>query len=866
MNLSGQIFIGDAKDLITIIDPAFSLNNNEVFVEDINGDATIDLSYRFIDKFHQYINKGNLEFELLNEIDLINSFSNFNLIDLDGDKNKDISYLNSSGEIVWQKSLGNGLFETTATVLLPASNNEVIFKYGDVDKDGDLDIVRLVFDDLKLSWLPNSGNLNFSQEITISTNSEIGDFYSLHLADFDDDGSLDIFASYLSNAFIFFNLGDASFSSPTPIAPNEFLINPSFIPVDLDNDLDLDLIVTDDLSTANGWIEQSGDKIFSNVNYFGEDYLDAKVSIADFDNDGKIDIAISSGFPGDSKTEWYKNDGLGNFNRFKISDTEPSTQILKSGDIDRDGDLDLLIIKEGSLAFFENLISEPAIKGCAYFDENNNGLKDNDEFPIRTIQLDLEPNSIIGFADNDGCFSFFVEDGTYELNYSGASDWQLSSDSSSYSVVVNNDSQPNLDFGFIPRDTFMAGQMHSVSGITRCNRDTKFDFTFQNQGTTVITEGIIWAFPDSLLQIGSQIDPLDTLVNDYQWGWKFTNLYPGETIQRSIELSIPGISDEVEPGTLLEIFSATEATNTQGFVNFFKFNYAQPILCAYDPNDKLISPDREGEENYTLFEDTLIYTVRFQNTGNDTAFTVVVRDTLDESLNVETFNILATSHREILRAEIKEDKYVTFTFEDILLPDSTVNFNGSQGYVSYSIQTKDGLDENTIVENTASIYFDFNPPIVTNTTQNTLVECLPITAADISVTIQEGESYTLPDGMVIDAAGVYTSDILNEEGCPIETIITLVQIVTAVDELAWDNLVSISPNPTQDIFHLDITTNENINHFIQINDIVGNEVYRKDIHSKRNRINVERLSSGTYFLQVREQDDTLIAVKKLIVL
>jgi hypothetical protein len=56
------------------------------------------------------------------------------------------------------------------------------------------------------------------------------------------------------------------------------------------------------------------------------------------------------------------------------------------------------------------------------------------------------------------------------------------------------------------------------------------------------------------------------------------------------------------------------------------------------------------------------------------------------------------------------------------LPDSFVNEAGSHGLVSYYINRKMDIPLGTEIENTAYIYFDFNPPIVTNTTRNTLYD------------------------------------------------------------------------------------------------------------------------------------------------
>jgi len=407
--------------------------------------------------------------------------------------------------------------------------------------------------------------------------------------------------------------------------------------------------------------------------------------------------------------------------------------------------------------------------------------------------------------------------------------------------------------------------MYAVSGITRCNTDVRFDFTFQNQGTTIITEGIIWVSQDSLTELASTEIPIDTMMGERTFGFRFEDLYPGETITRSVYLSVPGLGGDIGPGTLIEIFSATEARNFQGLVNFFKHNYSEEIRCAYDPNDKLISPLRPEEENYTLFGDTLVYTVRFQNTGNDTAFNVVIRDTLDMNLDVTTFNIIHSSHRSELSTDIQDGRNVTFNFENILLPDSTIDFVGSQGYVTYSIQTNDPVPEFTPIENTASIYFDFNPPIVTNTTLNTLVSCYPIEEQIITVTISDGEVYNLPDGTAVDQAGVYNVVIEDEEGCPIELYIVTVDILSSSSSLALQNAISIAPNPSIGSFILDLSVDGVVDYQAVISDPLGQDVKTVKINQKQTVINISLLNTGVYFLRLLDEDGVLLGVKKFVV-
>ena len=73
----------------------------------------------------------------------------------------------------------------------------------------------------------------------------------------------------------------------------------------------------------------------------------------------------------------------------------------------------------------------------------------------------------------------------------------------------------------------------------------------------------------------------------------------------------------------------------------------------------------------------------------------------------------------------RKDRALEFSFDNILLPDSNRNEPSSHGFVRYRIKAVAGVAENTVVENKAHIFFDFNPAIETNTTFNTLVATLP---------------------------------------------------------------------------------------------------------------------------------------------
>ena len=132
---------------------------------------------------------------------------------------------------------------------------------------------------------------------------------------------------------------------------------------------------------------------------------------------------------------------------------------------------------------------------------------------------------------------------------------------------------------------------------------------------------------------------------------------------------------------------------------------------SFDPNLKKAYPNGYSNENFISAEDEIEYHIKFQNTGTDTAFTVVVRDTLSDFLDLSTVRPGSSSHP--YNYTIDENKTLKFTFENILLPDSTTNEMASHGYVKFNINQRPNNAPGTVIHNNAAIYFDFNPPIIT---------------------------------------------------------------------------------------------------------------------------------------------------------
>ena len=353
------------------------------------------------------------------------------------------------------------------------------------------------------------------------------------------------------------------------------------------------------------------------------------------------------------------------------------------------------------------------ISGKVFFDINRNGAKDPSEPYTPNQKVLLLPDSIIAFTNQNCEYNYYVDSGSYSVRYIPQGIWTLSSANSSYTISIDTTNISVPDFGVMADDTTCITVTLS-SGISRCNSTTPFWINYKNEGTRS-ENGLISFKPDNITSFSEDYPPHDSASNRTYF-WHFNNLLPGEERQISIYLLMPGLTNV---GDTLISCSFLRASN---------FNEAdtltQIFVCSNDPNDKAIYPFGTGPEKYTLMGETLRYTIRFQNTGNDTAFNITIRDTLSPYLDVNSFKLLASSHP--VNTNLKTSGALLFRFDNIMLPDSGRNQDLSQGYITYSIKPKAGLANNSEVRNTSYIFFDFNPAVQTNTTLNTMVYNLPV--------------------------------------------------------------------------------------------------------------------------------------------
>ncbi|CAA6815929.1 MAG: Internalin-like protein (LPXTG motif) Lmo0331 homolog [uncultured Aureispira sp.] len=184
------------------------------------------------------------------------------------------------------------------------------------------------------------------------------------------------------------------------------------------------------------------------------------------------------------------------------------------------------------------------------------------------------------------------------------------------------------------------------------------------------------------------------------------------------------------------ITAATEGCNpflngsfNTGFITQFSNGNSAPFIAvdcqqniaSYDPNDKKAQPAGYDITNHYIYDYTALeYKIRFQNTGTDTAFNITILDTISPYLDLATLEMGASSHHYTW--SIQNGTILKVHFPKVMLPDSNVNEPLSNGFFRYKIEQKSNNSIGTIINNTAAIYFDRNPPVLTNTTWHTVGE------------------------------------------------------------------------------------------------------------------------------------------------
>ncbi len=180
---------------------------------------------------------------------------------------------------------------------------------------------------------------------------------------------------------------------------------------------------------------------------------------------------------------------------------------------------------------------------------------------------------------------------------------------------------------------------------------------------------------------------------------------------------------------------------------------------------------------------------------------VTIRDTLSPELDLSTFRAEGGSHEH--QWHLLPDRILVVEYPEILLPDSTSNEPESHGFFAFSIQPRAGIVPAALIENHAGIYFDFNPPIITNTVTHQIEK--PVVASVVYASLCPGAVYLGQalyaeagwwEGVLIQGDTAITKVYLSHAGC--DSLVRYeISILTALSESVGIGGWSLAPNPAR---------------------------------------------------------------------
>jgi hypothetical protein len=361
------------------------------------------------------------------------------------------------------------------------------------------------------------------------------------------------------------------------------------------------------------------------------------------------------------------------------------------------------------------------VSGDVFTDVNTDCANNAGDFGLAHRVVDIAP----GFAtltNTTGHFQCQLPDGTYDLSVDHPMYTQDCPVASPMNFTVDQTTPATIDIAFTPGpDPDLSVSCAFGQAVVGFQQDVWITVT--NSGGVESGPLTVTLDHDPLLSycmiwycIAPPVSPpivlpYPTSSASGQLIWDLpAGLPPGATRMLSARLCVPAdvtllghaLSYTVNASTMLNDADPSDNTCT----------HATAIIGSYDPNDKLALTTSGSSSEWSLENDSLItYTIRFQNTGTAPAVNVVLVDTLQPTLDLSSLRILGASH--VFSATLN-DRVLSFTFDHIMLPDSGANEAGSHGFAQFSIRPT-AMSPGSSVENFADIYFDFNPPIRTNT-------------------------------------------------------------------------------------------------------------------------------------------------------
>lgn len=448
----------------------------------------------------------------------------------------------------------------------------------------------------------------------------------------------------------------------------------------------------------------------------------------------------------------------------------------------------------------------------AFLDVNSNGIKEGSEpnFPAGTIQYQKNDDGILHqLISQSGIYEIYDQNpvNSYDVNFSVESPYNAMhavSTPSYNNLTIPSDTQAVYYFPVTTQQNYYDLKIDIVPlSSPRPGFIYQNKIIYSNYGNGTISLGTINFTKDNNITIIGNSQS-GTTATPTGFTYNFTDLSAFQSRSMTVSMQVPPIPT-VSAGQIL-----TNSASILSSTDFVPLNNtsvcSQSIINAYDPNDKIEAHGERIVHSSFTSDDYLYYTIRFENTGTTSAWNIKVTDVLDAKLDENSLRMINSSHNYQLD---REGSNLIWTFTSIELPVSVANSTIGKGYITFKIKPKPGYAIGDIINNDASIYFDFNPAIVTNLFSTEFVAAL------------------------------------------------------AIDQFEKNDFI-LYPNPASGIVTLSLIDTQNNIASILVYDVLGKTIISQKSNETTVTVDVSRLTPGIYFIEATT-DSNLKAVKKLLV-
>jgi uncharacterized repeat protein (TIGR01451 family) len=445
----------------------------------------------------------------------------------------------------------------------------------------------------------------------------------------------------------------------------------------------------------------------------------------------------------------------------------------------------------------------PQIKGNVFVDLNKDNKQGLDEKTLPNVLIQ-SGNDWSQFTNSFGSYSVFTDTArnyTFKPININQSDFKVVP--IERNVTTTNRSLQiygSQDFGLQPLRIFSDLRTYILAGNARPGFNSITILAYKNVGTNALNGKFSFTLDPKQEFVKSSIMPTSVVNNIYTWS--IDTLKPFEQKRINIEL-------KTKNDAPLGSFVLSKVLGNISEIDIDTSDNTQIVKIevrgSYDPNDISVNKTNIVTKDKIALN-SLDYLIKFQNTGNASALKVEVLDTLTAKLDYTSIDMLSSSHNydmQIIESKNKVDNFtvIKWTFDNINLPDSISNEKASHGFINFRIKNnpnKMALITDSIL-NKAAIYFDFNPPIITNKARTIFAP-----------------------------------------------------IVSTID--LKDLGISIFPNPTTDILNISISNTNPKDLQIEVININGQVLRREILRGANPEMNIQELASGLYFLKIKTDE------------